>query len=309
MIVDLAIVAFTGAFVWVGQRRGLVNAVAGLAGFLGATAAAVFGYRVAAAPIQGAFKIGRGMANLIGMLAIFSAVLLLGWLGGRELTRLLRWTKWGWVNRAAGGALGALWALAWASVIVLALSVVPVPETVGSQLERSSLAQGIVEESPRVMRAIARTDLRKLITSFLPSGEPEVTIRPTTDFAHSPGAERSMFDLANEERRARGLPALRWDDRLALVARQHASDMYLRGFFSHTNPDGLGPADRLERADVPFSLVAENLALAPSATIAHNRLMGSEEHRREILGERFTRIGVGVMFGRQGILVTQEFAA
>jgi uncharacterized protein YkwD len=85
--------------------------------------------------------------------------------------------------------------------------------------------------------------------------------------------------------------------------------MYARGYFSHDTPEGLTPGERLRRMKVVFRLTGENIALAPTILIAHNRLMGSRTHRAHILDRRFTRVGVGVMYGRQGLLLAEEFAA
>jgi len=305
MIVDAAIVVFVGLATYLGLRRGIVVAIFGFLGFWVGVAAAVFGYRVVAAPIDAA-GMPRGLSNLLAAMVIFSIVVLLSWVAGVQLTKILRWTKWKWVNVAAGGALGGAWALAWATVIVLAMSVVPVPRSLASSLERSTLAQGIIETSPQVLRSVARTDLRRWLTSFLPQPGSRTDVRATTDFQNAQWAERRLFDLANEERQARDPPPLRWDDRLARSARAHAADMYRRGFFGHTNPDGLGLRERLDRAGVPFALAGENLALAPNVPIVHNRFMTSEEHRKHVLDRDLKRIGIGVMAGRQGLLVAAD---
>ncbi|TAG27418.1 MAG: CAP domain-containing protein [Burkholderiales bacterium] len=43
-------------------------------------------------------------------------------------------------------------------------------------------------------------------------------------------------------------PALQWNDQLANAALAHSADMATRNYFSHTNPDGLSPFDRTEKA-------------------------------------------------------------
>ena len=64
MIVDAAIIAVIGFFAWRGWRRGLLMSLAGLLGFVAATLAAVFGYRVLATPIRDLFGLSKGTASL-----------------------------------------------------------------------------------------------------------------------------------------------------------------------------------------------------------------------------------------------------
>ena len=50
--------------------------------------------------------------------------------------------------------------------------------------------------------------------------------------------------LINEERTERGRGPLRWDTRLAEIARDHSRDMEENNFFSHDNPEGQDPEAR-----------------------------------------------------------------
>ncbi len=61
-------------------------------------------------------------------------------------------------------------------------------------------------------------------------------------------------------------------------------------------------------ADVRFLTAGENLALAPTLTVAHNGLMNSPGHRANILRPQFGRVGIGIMDGGlRGLMVSQEF--
>ncbi|MFN2614164.1 MAG: CvpA family protein [Actinomycetota bacterium] len=125
MVVDAAIIAFTGFFTWRGYRRGLLSAVSRLVAFGGATAAAVFGYRVLASPLQ-ASGLSAGTANIAGAMIIFVGVSIVFWFGARTLTRLLDVTKWGMVNHAGGAVFAAAWSLSIVVVVLLAMTVAPV---------------------------------------------------------------------------------------------------------------------------------------------------------------------------------------
>ena len=170
MIVDAAIIAFIGFFAWRGWRRGLLISLAGLAGFFAATLAAVFGYRYVAAPIHDLFGVSKGTASIAGAVTIFIAVSLLFFIGGRMLTKLVRITKWGTLNAAAGAALSAAWALAFVTVVLFALSVAS-PKSVETNIHRSTVAKAIIEGAPEATHAIARVDLRKVFAVFFPHSQ------------------------------------------------------------------------------------------------------------------------------------------
>ena len=308
MIVDAAIVGFIGFFVWRGIRRGLLSSLTGLIGFVVATAAAVFTYPVLSPVFREALRMSAGIADITSALAIFVGVTAAFWYVGRHLTRVLRPTKLGMVNAAGGGALSAAWALSWVTVVVLAASVVPAPNAVASAFDESRIARGIERESPSFAARIARTDLRALIASVFPSVR-MVAVTATSDFRRLDLAEQELLDLVNVERTKRKLRALRWDEALARAARAHAADMYRNGYFDHDSLDGTTPAERATRAGARFRSVGENLALAPSVVTAHAQLMRSKRHRDHILRAQFTKLGIGVMYGRQGFLVVQEFAS
>lgn len=306
MLADFAIVAVLGFFVWRGWRRGLVMALAGLVGFVVAALVAVRGFRPIASVLREGFGMGAGTANLVASLGLFVAMLVLAHLGARALTRLLNLTKWGTLNRAAGGSVAAVWALSWVTGVLLALSVLPVPEAVASQVQRSTLGTTILHQAPGWAARVARTDLREAMRLFR-GDEQKVAVIASDDITPDEDTAAALHRAVNRERRARGIPAVRWDGVLAEVSLGHAQDMYRRGYFAHESPEGDGPDARLRRRDVRFSLAGENLALAPSAADAHAFLMRSPEHRAHILDHDLTRLGVGVVYGRQGYMVVQTF--
>jgi uncharacterized protein YkwD len=110
-------------------------------------------------------------------------------------------------------------------------------------------------------------------------------------------SEIAMLNSVNEERRKRGIPELMVRNELIPVARTHATDMWEREYFGHVSPDGEDVGDRLEREDVTYSVAGENLALAPTVQTAHNGLMNSEGHRKNILDPEFKRVGIGIIDG------------
>ena len=106
--------------------------------------------------------------------------------------------------------------------------------------------------------------------------------------------ELKVLELVNIERAKYGLSALKWSGELASVARAHSKDMSDRGFFSHTNPDGKSPFDRIKAAGISYSYAAENIAAGQSTPEAVvEGWMNSQGHRENILNANLKYLGVG----------------
>lgn len=140
------------------------------------------------------------------------------------------------------------------------------------------------------------------------------TVKPTVSPTQSPSQsetamEQEVLRLVNEERAKNGLNALTWAEDLAKVARAHSSDMINRGFFSHTNPDGESPFDRLKNAGISYRSAAENIAYGQkSAADVMNSWMNSSGHRANILNANLREIGVGAVKDSKGTIYwTQVF--
>lgn len=103
-----------------------------------------------------------------------------------------------------------------------------------------------------------------------------------------------MLELVNAERAKAGLNPLKWDGELANVANIKAKDMVDNNYFSHTSPTYGSPFDMMKRFGIQYRTAGENLAGYSSVEGAHNGLMNSEGHRKNILNPSFTHIGIGV---------------
>lgn len=121
-------------------------------------------------------------------------------------------------------------------------------------------------------------------------------------------SEANMLKLVNVERRKAGVRELVLKEEAVLVARKYAEDMWKREYFSHYSPEGTDVSDRLEENGIAYSIVGENLALAPTLLIAHNGLMNSEGHKKNILDTNFRKVAIGVIDnGIHGKLFVQIF--
>ena len=140
---------------------------------------------------------------------------------------------------------------------------------------------------------------------------------PEPDFARADDAapkdlrraERDMLDLVNAARRKAGLRAIRFDEELARVARLHSRDMVHNDFFAHISPTAGDLEARMNRAGLTARAFTENLANNRTLRGAHEGLMDSPAHRKNILDPHATRVGIGsVAQGDDAIMVTQNVA-
>jgi len=150
-----------------------------------------------------------------------------------------------------------------------------------------------------------RVDPPTLTPTLTPSLTPTHTATPTASSTPTQGAapgwsdfELQVLALVNQERSANGCTVmLAADDLLHQAAYNHSLDMLVRDFFSHTNPDGEGPGQRLNELGYAWWEYAENIAAGYSSPEAvMNGWMNSPDHRDNILNCNSTEIGVGYVY-------------
>lgn len=118
--------------------------------------------------------------------------------------------------------------------------------------------------------------------------------------------ETLIFELTNAFRAVHGLSPLQWNDKLQAAARSHSEDMETKGFFSHTNPDGLEPWDRITTAGYKWRSCAENIYMYSAGVDAISAMDGwinSPGHRQNLLTTDCDELGVGI----SGAYATQNF--
>ena len=170
---------------------------------------------------------------------------------------------------------------------------------------RRPAARMIGSPSPRpVLAPAARCAAR---TSFVAAS--------SAPSAAASGFELRVFELVNQERRARGQEPLSWDAELTQLARRHSENMARRNFLSHTDHEGLDAADRAALGGVcGWRAIAENIAYNQGyedpAGFVVERWMQSVKHRENILRPMFTHAGIGVSRDADGrVYFTQVFVA
>lgn len=120
--------------------------------------------------------------------------------------------------------------------------------------------------------------------------------------------EQEMVKLVNGERLKRGLSPLRVDLALSEVARFKSQDMLDNNYFSHYSPTYSSPFEMMKSFGIKYIYAGENIAGNPTVKEAHQSLMNSEGHKKNILNPNFTHIGIGVKEGSKfGKIFTQMF--
>jgi uncharacterized protein YkwD len=117
--------------------------------------------------------------------------------------------------------------------------------------------------------------------------------------------EAAMFDAHNQERANAGVAPLAIDAQLVQLARQRAQTMADTNCFSHTE---CGPSafDLLGGIGYVYQIAGENIARnnypdSQTVDVAMNGFMNSPGHRANILETRYTKVGIGVAFGANGM--------
>lgn len=123
-------------------------------------------------------------------------------------------------------------------------------------------------------------------------------------------AEQELLRLLDQSRAAAGLPPLQVAEELRRASRQHSLEMLERGFFGHRSPWRGSLSRRLAAEGLSYLKASENLVLTTSAERAHDALLASPAHRRNLLDPALTHVGIGVAVdaGRGLLYVTQCFA-
>lgn len=154
----------------------------------------------------------------------------------------------------------------------------------------------------------AQTTPAKTVTTTPATGNSTVTSTASASSASTSTDEKRAFDLLNADRASNGLKALKFNSQLTNLGEKYAQDMINRNFFSHTNPEGQSPFDRMKQAGISYSYAGENIAINSNVTTAEQAFMNSSGHRANILNTTYTEVGIGVRYDANGSAhVVQEF--
>ncbi len=116
----------------------------------------------------------------------------------------------------------------------------------------------------------------------VPEPEPEPPATPPSNQAFLLEEEALMLSLINQERAKAGIGALTAEAGLTDLARQKSQDMIENNYFSHTSPTYGSPFDMMKAAGIQYKTAGENIAGASQVARAHEALMNSPGHRKNI---------------------------
>lgn len=121
-------------------------------------------------------------------------------------------------------------------------------------------------------------------------------------------SELELFNLLNQERTKAGLPKFQWNYQLAESARAHTQLLAKHEDLSHQFPGEAVLGDRIGATGLRYDVAAENVAAASSVQDIHSGLMGSPQHRANILSPKYNSVGLAIIPRNGDLYVTEDFA-
>lgn len=133
---------------------------------------------------------------------------------------------------------------------------------------------------------------------------------PANALSHGtlPADAATLLAALNATRSLQGLRPLVLDARLCAIAESHGIDMATRRYFDHMSPEGISPFERMDRAHYRYGYAGENLALDRNAAAAHRALLGSSEHRSNMLEPHYSRVGIAAVGSAIGEIFVEDFS-
>jgi uncharacterized protein YkwD len=122
---------------------------------------------------------------------------------------------------------------------------------------------------------------------------PKVAVNASTP---KPNTITRILGLTNQERLKLKLAALKPSSALNLAAQRHAEDLLRSQTFSHVGSTGSRLTDRVGAANYQYEYVGENIYMQYPQNLPDAAVIGwmnSPGHRRNILNNNYTEIGLG----------------
>ena len=158
-----------------------------------------------------------------------------------------------------------------------------------------------------------------VVDLFLEEAEREISAPPPLKIFQpsSPSVSLSaagVLQWTNVQRQTAGFLPLARNFALDQIAQRKVQDMFARQYFAHISPLGIGVGDVAKDTGYEFIAIGENLAQGNYASdqALVGSWMDSPGHRENILGARYTEIGIavekGLYEGNSTWLAVQTFA-
>ncbi len=313
-------ILFVGVFIYFafkGWSQGILYLSASFIAFVASLFLALRYAGTVSVFLSDTFGLGNRWAGLLAYFLIsFAAEAIISELMSRVLSKAPAQMAQGKTSQILGAFVSATSGLFLITLIIFILLLVPIRGTIKQDIRSSLIAPRIlslVEVYGGPLPGLLK-DSAKSLTQFMtvePNSKESLSLELNVtekDLQIDDLTEEQMVTLVNKERTSIGVGTLTVSESVTEVARAYAKRMMLEKFFSHYDKQGHDVAFRLEQSDIRFQIAGENLAYAPDLTSAHDGLMHSEGHRRNILDNRFSKIGIGVIdAGIWGKMFVQVF--
>lgn len=312
---DLIILIILGIYLYYGARGGFLKNTLELLGFGLSFFLALKFYPFLSPLLLRYFSLPLSFAKVLGFFFLWVGLELIFYLIFRVLyPKIETKIQKSYLEKYLGPFPSLLKGMIILAIVLTLIVGLPTPSYLKTDILKSRLGGLIVKETSALEVKLkdifgqAVTDTLTFLT-IKPESQERIELlfkKPTLEVDEA--SEMEMLRLVNRERTKRGLHPLKLDLRIRQVARAHSKDMFENNYFSHISLGGLSPFDRLAKGGVKFTAAGENLAYAPNVELAHQGLMGSPGHRRNILDPTFRKIGIGVIEGGiYGKMFTQNF--
>lgn len=315
--IDLIIVGIVGYYLLAGWETGLFYLAGNLIAFAASFWFALRFHGPAGTFLTQKFGVPQMWSSVLGYLVVaFAAEAILAEFIAIGLRRLPKKFMQSRANAWLGASVSAINGLILVTFFLLVIVSLPLRGTI-----RQDIKSSIIGNKLLVLAAKYGGDVTAQLDQVTKQAVKFLTVTPksnerillpsgpdTADISVDTVSEAKMVDLINVERARAGVGKLTVSAGLTAIARAYSRDMFERRYFSHYSPEGKDVGYRLEAAGISFQVAGENLAYAPDVDTAHQGLMNSEGHRRNILDPSFHKIGIGIMDGGMyGKMVTQVF--
>jgi len=315
-IVDIVIIVSLLIYVLFHIREGFLDLSQRLFAFFGGLVIAFAFYSHVASFVGTYAQLPPGILDAASFLGIFILVqMLLNYFLDKVFSLIPDSIRYSPPSRILAVVPAFIDGLIITALALLVLVVIPIFPMAKQPIEDSHIGSGLVNQISRVEvyidRVFGRATQETLGFLTIRPDEDEMLKLPFSadNLSIDVESEIRMIELINIERAKVGAPPVVFDATLREVARAHSEDMWQGSYFAHYNLDGDSPFDRMRVGGVRFRAAGENLAMARTVERAHQGLMNSPGHKRNILDPEFGRVGVGVISGGiYGKMFTQNFA-
>jgi len=318
--IDLVCISYLFIYFVIGLKKDFFSIITNISSLLLSLVLSVYTYNYTAIFLSQIFSLNGSYAGMLGFfLNIFIIKIFMLFLIRKVLSnRKLKINNFH-IDRIAAGLASLLVGI---FTIFLFFSITlsfSLPYFIDKEIRSSAAGKiighdllGINTGFRKIFGNVLNTTVDKLSFLTLEESESDKIVNlgyKTSSFKFDAKLENEMLVLINTERKTKGLDEYISDEKIKNVARKHGADMFEKGYFSHTDLGGGKPLDRMKAGGVEFIFSGENLALSKNLTSAHQGLMNSPNHKKNILHPFYHRIGIGAIdAGPHGIIFVQNFA-